>query len=126
MGGFACLHFGIHYGQRARSLLIAGCGYGAVPATRQQFADEAELSAKRFEIFERIMPDSRGRAEYHYVLVDYLCRVGRGRMRAGDDVSRVEWAPRRAVRDYLLTAGTGEVIERAFKTRNARRKRTRI
>jgi len=49
MGGFACLHFGIAYGQRARSLVIAGCGYGANPATRQQFADEAELSAKRFE-----------------------------------------------------------------------------
>ena len=26
MGGFACLHFGIAYGQRARSLVIAGCG----------------------------------------------------------------------------------------------------
>ena len=49
MGGFACLHFGIAYGQRARSLVIAGCGYGASVATRQQFADEAELSAKRFE-----------------------------------------------------------------------------
>ena len=49
MGGFACLHFGIAYGQRARSLVIAGCGYGANLATRQQFADEAELSAKRFE-----------------------------------------------------------------------------
>jgi len=49
MGGFACLHFGIAYGERARSLLIAGCGYGAAPATRQQFADEVEVSAKRFE-----------------------------------------------------------------------------
>src|SRR5260370_7785391 len=27
------------------------------------------------EIFERIMRDAAGVAEYHYVLIDYLCRV---------------------------------------------------
>ena len=31
-----------------------------------------------FEIFERIMHDSKGAAEYHYVLIDYLCRVTGG------------------------------------------------
>src|SRR5215207_9827263 len=31
MGGFAALHFGIAYPARARSLVIAGCGYGAAP-----------------------------------------------------------------------------------------------
>ena len=29
MGGFAVLHFGMTYPERARSLVIAGCGYGA-------------------------------------------------------------------------------------------------
>jgi pimeloyl-ACP methyl ester carboxylesterase len=49
MGGFATLHFGFAYPQRARSLVIAGCGYGAEPDKRAQFAAEAEISAKRFE-----------------------------------------------------------------------------
>jgi pimeloyl-ACP methyl ester carboxylesterase len=49
MGGFATLHFGFTYPQRARSLVIAGCGYGAEPDKRAQFAAEAEVSAKRFE-----------------------------------------------------------------------------
>jgi pimeloyl-ACP methyl ester carboxylesterase len=49
MGGFATLHFGFTYPQRARSLVIAGCGYGAEPSKRAQFAEEAEASAKRFE-----------------------------------------------------------------------------
>ena len=49
MGGFATLHFGFTYPQRARSLVIAGCGYGAEPDKRAQFAAEAEASAKRFE-----------------------------------------------------------------------------
>ena len=49
MGGFATLHFGFTYQDRARSLVIAGCGYGAARDKRQQFMDEAEASAKQFE-----------------------------------------------------------------------------
>ncbi len=49
MGGFATLHFGFAYPERARSLVIAGCGYGAEPGKRAQFAAEAETSAQRFE-----------------------------------------------------------------------------
>jgi len=49
MGGFAVLHFGFTYPGRAHSLVIAGCGYGAEPARRAQFAAEAEASAQRFE-----------------------------------------------------------------------------
>jgi pimeloyl-ACP methyl ester carboxylesterase len=49
MGGFAALHFGFTYPQRARSLMIGGCGYGASPDKREQFVAETEASAKRFE-----------------------------------------------------------------------------
>jgi len=52
MGGFATLHFGFSYPQRARSLVVAGAGYGAEPDKRQQFADEVEASARRFEEVE--------------------------------------------------------------------------
>jgi len=49
MGGFATLHFGFTYPDRARSLVVAGCGYGAAPDKRAQFAEEAETAAKDFE-----------------------------------------------------------------------------
>jgi pimeloyl-ACP methyl ester carboxylesterase len=49
MGGFAALHFGFTYPQRARSLVVAGCGYGAALNQRQQFAEEAEAAARNFE-----------------------------------------------------------------------------
>lgn len=49
MGGFATLHFGFSYPGRARSLVVAGCGYGAAPDKRAQFAEEAEAAAKGFE-----------------------------------------------------------------------------
>src|SRR5215468_4874177 len=48
MGGFATLHFGFTYPNRARSLVIAGCGYGAAPDKRAQFTAEAEAAAKQF------------------------------------------------------------------------------
>jgi pimeloyl-ACP methyl ester carboxylesterase len=52
MGGFATLHFGMNYGSRARSVVVAGCGYGAAPVRRAQFQDEAEAAARRFETID--------------------------------------------------------------------------
>jgi pimeloyl-ACP methyl ester carboxylesterase len=40
MGGFATLHFGFRHPARARSLTVAGCGYGAEPAKREVFRAE--------------------------------------------------------------------------------------
>ncbi len=45
MGGFATLHFGIHHSDRALSLTVAGCGYGAEPDKREQFKVEANATA---------------------------------------------------------------------------------
>jgi pimeloyl-ACP methyl ester carboxylesterase len=45
MGGFAVLHFGFAYPERALSLVVAGCGYGASPDKRQQFHDETARTA---------------------------------------------------------------------------------
>ncbi|MGH7155373.1 MAG: alpha/beta fold hydrolase, partial [Acetobacteraceae bacterium] len=45
MGGFATLHFGFRHPRRARSLVVAGCGYGAEPAQRERFRGEAEAVA---------------------------------------------------------------------------------
>jgi 8-oxo-dGTP diphosphatase len=68
-----------------------------------------------FEVFQRISRDARGRPEYHYVLVDYLCRVVGGELHPSDDASRVEWAPRKDLAARKITEGTLEVIERAFR-----------
>jgi pimeloyl-ACP methyl ester carboxylesterase len=45
MGAFAVLHFGFTYPERALSLVVAGCGYGAEPSKRQQFAEETLRTA---------------------------------------------------------------------------------
>ena len=68
-------------------------------------------------IFERILRDQKGKPEYHFVLIDYLCRVTGGMLRAGDDVSRVAWVPRQSLDQYRITEGTVPVIEQAFRER---------
>ena len=49
MGGFAALHVGISHPKRARSLVIAGCGYGAEPDKKEKFQAECEAAAASFE-----------------------------------------------------------------------------
>ena len=86
-------------------------------AVRREVEEETGLQVEPlsvFEIFERIMPDPDGRPEYHYVLIDYLCRVVGGQLKAASDVSQVSWVPQRNLGDFRLTEGTHAVIERAF------------
>jgi len=49
MGGFAALHFGLHDPDRALSLVVAGCGYGASEDSREQFQLETAEAADRME-----------------------------------------------------------------------------
>jgi 8-oxo-dGTP diphosphatase len=96
-------------------------------AVRREILEETGLQIQpvsRFEIFERIMRDASGRAEYHYVLADYVCKVVGGTLRAGDDVSRAAWVRRSELDNYRITEGTREVIERVYDNRDARGKRT--
>jgi len=86
-------------------------------AIRREVLEETGLEVEPlsiFEIFERIMPDAAGRPEYHYVLIDYLCRPTGGRLQAASDVSRAEWVAEQNLGQYRLTEGTLAVIERAF------------
>ena len=49
MGGFASLHFGLHYADRALSLIVGGCGYGASEDSRERFQLETAEVANRIE-----------------------------------------------------------------------------
>ena len=91
-------------------------------AIRREVREETGLVVKPvkvFEIFERILRDSAGAPEYHYVLIDYLCRVTGGELRAGDDASRVEWVRLGDLHELEMTEGTLDVIERAFNERRS-------
>jgi pimeloyl-ACP methyl ester carboxylesterase len=46
MGGFATLHLGLSHPERALSLCVAGCGYGAELEQRDRFQGESEANAR--------------------------------------------------------------------------------
>ena len=92
----------------------------------RELREETGLDVKPLgvlEIFERIIRDAQGAPEYHYVLIDYVCRITGGNLRAADDVSRVEWVPRRLLPNYRITEGTLPVIEKGFRERRRLRGR---
>ena len=94
-------------------------GEKLVEGIRREVAEETGLDVEpyeMFEIFERIIPDAQGKPEYHYVLIDYLCRRVTGHPAPASDVSAVTWVAEQNLREYRLTEGTLEVIERAFAT----------
>ncbi|HSR25667.1 MAG TPA: alpha/beta hydrolase [Candidatus Eisenbacteria bacterium] len=49
MGGFCALHLGLRHPERALSLTVAGCGYGAPPGVRERWIAESDATARSFE-----------------------------------------------------------------------------
>ncbi len=99
---------------------VLECGETLEEGIRREVREETGLEIHLLgvvEIFERIMRDASGAPEYHYVLIDYLCRARTGQLCAASDVSRVEWVRRRALPGYRITEGTLPVIEKAFRER---------
>ncbi|BDC51663.1 hypothetical protein F183_A39780 [Bryobacterales bacterium F-183] len=95
-------------------------------AVEREVAEETGLKVRAqylAEVFERIMPDAKGRTEYHYVLADYVCKIISGTAKAGDDAGNLAWVPVAKLDQVTLTEGTKEVVERVYadyQRRNAR------
>jgi ADP-ribose pyrophosphatase YjhB (NUDIX family) len=87
-------------------------------AVRREVREETGLEVGELgfvEVFERIMPDEAGNAEYHYVLIDYLCHPVGGTLRAGDDAGRVAWVTEPELANMHITEGTPGVIAKGFR-----------
>jgi ADP-ribose pyrophosphatase YjhB (NUDIX family) len=69
---------------------------------------------KVLEVLDRIVPGENGRPQYHYVLIDFLCRVTGGEPRAGGDATEIAWAGEKDLPQYNLERVAIEVIQKAF------------
>lgn len=94
-------------------------GEPIIEALRREVREETGLEVeivRLAEVFERITPDADGRTEYHYVLIDYLCRFESGTLVAGDDAAEVRWFARAELASLEITPGSLDVIERTLNT----------
>jgi 8-oxo-dGTP diphosphatase len=66
------------------------------------------------EVFDRITIDAAGKVQYHFVLMDYLCRVTGGTLRCASDASDVALVDPRDLATYRLTPKALDVIARGL------------
>lgn len=78
--------------------------------------EETGLKVRPLEVllaFDRIQKNGE-RVQYHYVIIDYLCRRTGGRLKAGSDVLDARWVKREEIPEYRITPKAAAVIADAF------------
>jgi len=65
-------------------------------------------------VFDRILRDTEHRVQYHYVLIDFLCRRIGGELLAASDAAEVRWFTRAELPALNLAEDTLEVIQKGF------------
>ena len=66
------------------------------------------------EVLDRIQRSEDARIEYHYIIIDYLCRCRSGRLACGSEADDVRWVNCADLPQYKITEKANEVIHKAF------------
>jgi ADP-ribose pyrophosphatase YjhB (NUDIX family) len=66
------------------------------------------------DVFDSIFPDADGRTQYHFVLIDFLCRPIAGEAKAGSDVSEVRWVKEDELAALKLREPIAEVVRKGL------------
>ena len=66
------------------------------------------------KVVEHLLRDERGDIEYHYVIVDYVCRIIDGSPQPASDVSEVRFVEISELSQWDMTEGTAQVIQEVF------------
>ena len=65
------------------------------------------------EVLDRLHPGADGRLEFHYVIIDYLCRARTSALAHGSDADAVAWVPVAGLEERGVSAKAIEVIRKA-------------
>lgn len=65
-------------------------------------------------VYDRVLRNSEQRVQYHYVLIDFLCRRTGGTLQAADDAAEVGWFTREELPRLKLAEDTLDVIGKGF------------
>ena len=84
---------------------------------KREILEETGLRVRPVDVLavlDRIQKNGE-RVQYHYVIIDFVCRAAGGRLKAGSDVLDARWVEREELKDYKVTRKAAEVIADAFK-----------
>ena len=65
-------------------------------------------------VYDRVLRNSEKRVQYHYVLIDFLCRRVAGELAAASDAADVRWFSREELPALKLPEDTLDVISKGF------------
>jgi|SRR5579864_801332 len=71
-------------------------------------------TAELLGVYDRVLRDAEQRVQYHYVLIDFLCRRIGGELAAASDASEVRWFRREELAAVTLAEDTLDVIGKGF------------
>jgi ADP-ribose pyrophosphatase len=83
----------------------------------REVLEETGLTVKAgdvVDVFENIWPDSEGKTQFHYVLVDFLCELISGNLHAATDVSAARWITPEELSTVELIGKTAVAIRKGF------------
>lgn len=84
-------------------------------AVKREVMEETGLNIKVGElaaVIDWIDPDSDGKVEFHYILIDYLATIISGEPRPGGDVDALGWYTREQLETVQIQEFTLDVILR--------------
>ena len=65
-------------------------------------------------VYDRVLRNADQRVQYHYVLIDFLCRRVAGNLAAASDAAEVRWFSREELSTLKLADDTADVIRKGF------------
>lgn len=89
---------------------------------RREVLEETGLEiepVKIVEVLDRIVRDEAGAVRFHYVLVDFVCRITGGFLCCASDAAAANWVHREELNShsrYRVAPFTVAVIEKAFQS----------
>jgi 8-oxo-dGTP diphosphatase len=66
------------------------------------------------DVFDRIVRDGSGRVQFHYVLIDFLCRRVSGELRAGEDASEARWVTAEELKNFPIADSAQAVLSKGL------------
>jgi len=86
-------------------------------AAVREAREETGLTVEPMEllgVYDRVLRNREQRVQYHYVLIDFLCRRITGELTAASDAAEVRWFAPDELAGLKLAEDTLDVINRGF------------